>query len=70
MKTCKRKKSYPVWAKYKARDESGVVLVFENKPRRWASVFIENGGASTVVSSQVGKIYKCHWTKSLREIEG
>ena len=70
MKTCKRKKSYPVWARYKARDESGVVWACENKPRRWVSVFIENGGESQIVSLQVGKVYKSHWTKSLREIEG
>lgn len=32
MKTCKRKKSYPSWAKYKATDPDGNVHVFDTLP--------------------------------------
>lgn len=32
MKTCKRKKSYPDWAQYRATDANGRVYVYSEEP--------------------------------------
>jgi len=37
MKTNKRKKYYPKWAKYKARDSDGVLHLYNHKPIKYYS---------------------------------
>ena len=69
MKTRKRKKSYPAWAKYKARDLNGQVWVYEHEPRVAFGVFIPSAGESQLVKSPRDKEYKSHWTESKKKID-
>lgn len=72
MKTVKRKKSWPKWARYKATDDNGAVWIYEREPRKsslgWACFEYFEIHACMVV--RVKKNYKGNWNKTLRKIEG
>lgn len=75
MKTCKRKKSYPSWAMYKAIDKDGSVFVYELEPTiksstlDWFMKMPDWIGGAKVTFIKTKKNYKGDWTKSLRRIE-
>lgn len=69
MKICRRKKSYPYWAKYKTIDIMGNVWVFEELP-----VSARSGLWGSLVNTRkrlikTKKDYKGDWSQSLRQIE-
>ena len=73
MKTCKRKKSYPDWAKYKAIDSDGAILVYEDFPKsmvsKWDYLPRIDGTYPKSKYIKTKKNYKGNWYESLRKIE-
>ena len=68
MKTCKRKKSYPEWAKFKATDADGLTYIYGLKPsiNEFLSEWIVNRPYRYV---KINYDYTGDWTKSLRRIK-
>ena len=71
MKTVKRKKHWPEWAKYKATDIDGTRWLYKNKPMKYIDGwdFKESSPTNKVLKIKAKKNYKGNWKKSLRRIE-
>ena len=75
MKKCKRKKSYPDWAEYKATDANGEEVVYASKPFRhdayaspeWVMASDTPDNRHTVVCRIYN--YQKNWKKSIRKIK-
>lgn len=70
MKTCKRKKHYPEWAKYKATDADGVVYVYSLLPFiKFGNDFFSSIDSSHARVVKIKNKYCKNWRKSLKKIE-
>jgi len=68
MKKCKRKKSCPSWAAYKATDKDGFTLYYEHKPILSASGVWSFWGKVEYAKAKVN--CKKNAKKSIRKIKG
>lgn len=72
MKTCKRKKSYPSWAKYKATDKQGRVYIYKSCPYPFESLgiwLLDNWIDTGFIHIKTKKTPPKDWMKTLRRIE-